>query len=97
MGNYNNFAHFYDIFTLDVDYKGRTEYLIKIFEKWDKKPSLLLDFACGTGNFSAEFSKFGIDVIGVDCSEGMLAVAQDKNCGLKNPVLPFDQRESPFV
>ena len=75
MGNYNNFSLFYDIFTCDVEYKARTEYIMKIFEKWDKKPTLLLDFACGTGNFSVQFSKKGIDVIGVDCSEGMLATA----------------------
>ena len=87
MGNYNNFSPFYDIFTYDVDYKKRTEYLLEIFEKWDKMPTLLLDFACGTGNFSVEFAKKGIDVIGVDKSEGMLAVAMDKNTRLKNKVL----------
>ena len=94
MGNYNNFSPFYDIFTSDVDYKSRARYLMKIFEKWDKKPSLMLDFACGTGNFSAEFSKMGIDVIGVDCSEGMLAVATDKNRRLKNKVLYLNQSGS---
>lgn len=91
MGNYNNFSHFYDILTYDVDYKGRGEYLLKIFEKWDKKPTLMLDFACGTGNFSVQFAKQGIDVIGVDSSEGMLAVAMDKNKGLKNRVLYLNQ------
>ncbi|MBO5852453.1 MAG: class I SAM-dependent methyltransferase [Clostridia bacterium] len=94
MGNYNNFSLFYDIFTLDVDYKGRTEYLLKIFNKWDKTPKLLLDFACGTGNFSIQFAKRGIDVIGVDSSEGMLAAAQDKNKGLKNKVLYLNQSGS---
>lgn len=94
MGNYNIFSHFYDIFTIDVDYKGRTEYLMKVFEKHDKKPTLLLDFACGTGNFSVQFSKLGIDVIGVDSSEGMLAAAQDKNRRLKNKVLYLNQSGS---
>ena len=94
MGNYNNFSLFYDIFTCDVDYKARTDYILKIFEKWDKKPTLLLDFACGTGNFSVQFAKKGIDVIGVDCSEGMLAAAMDKNCRLKNKVLYLSQSGS---
>ncbi len=94
MGNYNNFSPFYDIFTYDVDYKGRTDYLMKIFEKWDKKPSLMLDFACGTGNFSVELAKQGIDVIGVDCSEGMLSVAMNKNRNLKNKVLYLNQSGS---
>ncbi len=94
MGNYNNFSHFYDIFTYDVDYKKRADYIMEIFEKWDKKPTLLLDFACGTGNFSALFAEKGIDVIGVDSSEGMLAVAMDKNAKLKNKVLYLNQTGS---
>ncbi len=94
MANYNNFSPFYDIFTYDVDYKKRADYITSIFEKWDKKPSLLLDFACGTGNFSVQFAKMGIDVIGVDCSEGMLALAMDKNAKLKSPVLYLNQKGS---
>lgn len=94
MGNYNNFSHFYDIFTYDVDYKGRTEYLIKIFERFDKRPTLMLDFACGTGNFSEQFAKKGIDVIGVDKSDGMLAIAMDKNANLENKVLYLNQSGS---
>ncbi len=84
MGNYNNFSHFYDILTFDVDYTARASYIMKIFEEMDKKPSLLLDFACGTGNFSVQFAKMGIDVIGVDPSDGMLCEAQYKNAKLKS-------------
>ena len=65
-----------------------------IFKEKDKTPSLLLDFACGTGNFSVEFSKMGIDVIGVDMSEGMLCEARDKNEGLEKPVLYLCQKGS---
>ena len=65
-----------------------------IFKEKDKIPSLLLDFACGTGSFSVEFSKMGIDVIGVDMSEGMLCEARDKNEGLEKPVLYLCQKGS---
>ncbi|MBQ5911465.1 MAG: methyltransferase domain-containing protein [Clostridia bacterium] len=87
MANYNNFSPFYDIFTNNVDYKARARYLISVFEKHGKKPNLLLDFACGTGSFSVQFAKMGIEVIGVDKSEGMLALAAEKNEGLKTRVL----------
>ena len=63
-----------------------------LFLRFDKKPQLLLDFACGTGGFSTEFSKMGVEVIGVDSSEGMLCVANEKNAGLKLPVLYLNQR-----
>lgn len=79
MSMYDAFSRYYDDLTGDVDYKKRTEYLLSLFEKYDKKPSLLLDLACGTGGFSVELSKSGIEVIGVDISEGMLDCAK-KNC-----------------
>lgn len=87
MGYYNNFSYFYDALTQNVNYKKRTKYLLSLFEKYDKRPTLLLDVACGTGNFSVEFAKNGIDVIGVDKSEGMLALAQEKNDSVDKKVL----------
>lgn len=76
---YSNFATVYDSLMYDVDYKKRTSYLLKLFKKYGKKPTLLLDVACGTGSFSNEFAKKGIEVIGADMSEEMLSVAREKS------------------
>ena len=76
---YDNFSAVYDSLMYDADYKKRTAYLLKLFKKYGKKPTLLLDLACGTGNFSNEFSKNGIEVIGIDMSEDMLSVAREKS------------------
>ena len=76
--DYDVFSHYYDLLTQDVDYKSRTEYLIKLFNKYGKTPSLLLDLGCGTGGFSLEFAEKGIDVIGVDPSFGMVSVAKER-------------------
>lgn len=76
---YNTFAEFYDELTYDVDYKKRTAYLIKLFKKYDKMPTLLLDVACGTGGFSNEFAKQGVEVIGADMSEEMLNIARQRS------------------
>ena len=46
---YTCFAENYDLLMQDVNYKERTEYLLSVFESYSKKPSLLLDLACGTG------------------------------------------------
>ena len=48
---------------------------------------MLLDLACGTGGFSNEFAKRGIDVIGVDISEEMLAAARQNSAECKTDVL----------
>ncbi len=76
--SYSEFASVYDILQKDVDYRSRSEYLAELFRKYDRLPTLLLDLACGTGGFSLEFSKKGIDVIGVDPSVEMLSVAREK-------------------
>lgn len=87
MANYDDFSVCYDRFTEDVDYSARTERLLELFNKYDQKPTLMLDLACGTGSFSYSFAENGIEVIGVDCSEGMLAAALSKQGhGSHNPL-----------
>ncbi len=76
--SYEAFASVYDVLMQNVDYKKRSEYLLRIFKRFDRKPTLLLDLACGTGCFSAEFLNQGIDVIGVDASEEMLNIARER-------------------
>ena len=61
---------------------------VNIDKIWRKKtirklrahqPSLILDIATGTGDFAVAASKLaGVEVVGIDISEGMLAVAREK-------------------
>ena len=76
--SYSEFADVYDILMKDAKYKKRTAYLWKLFKTHGKTPKLLLDLACGTGEFSCAFAMKGVEVIGVDMSEDMLAVAREK-------------------
>lgn len=76
--SYTDFAYVYDALMGDVNYLSRTEYILNLFERFDRKPTLLLDIACGTGGFSIELAKKGIEVIGTDMSEDMLSVAREK-------------------
>lgn len=84
---YNDFARYYDILMEDADYEGRTEYILSLFERFDAKPELLLDLACGTGEFSNRMANKGISVIGVDISEEMLTVARQKSDEQGNNIL----------
>lgn len=76
--SYHEFAAFYDLLQADVNYDARADYLMSLFSKYDRLPTLLLDVACGTGGFSLRFKKRGIDVIGVDPSYEMLSIARQK-------------------
>lgn len=76
---YSEFANVYDALMRDADYTARSKYLLSLFEKFDRKPTLLLDLACGTGGFSNKFSKEGVQVIGVDVSAEMLSIARENS------------------
>lgn len=76
---YSDFADVYDLLMGDADYTARAAYLLSLFERFDKKPSLILDLACGTGGFSNRFAAEGIQVIGVDVSPEMLMLAKEKS------------------
>lgn len=90
--SYKNFASVYDRLMTDVSYQKRTQYLLKLFKKHGKVPTLLLDLACGTGGFSNEFALKGIEVIGADMSEEMLSVARENSQSSGTNILFLCQR-----
>ena len=73
-----SFADFYDALTETVEYPRRAAYFDAILKKYGNGDPLLLDLACGTGSLSIEMAKLGYDVIGVDGSYDMLAIAREK-------------------
>lgn len=86
--SYQYFAEYYDILTQNIPYAKRGEYFnALITENGGKKGGLLLDLACGTGSLSEVMAGFGYDVIGVDASEEMLAVALDKRYSSGHDIL----------
>lgn len=95
MRPYSALARHYDAFTEDVGYKERTDYIIGLMSRFGHTPRTLLDLACGTGGFSAELALRGIEVIGADISEEMLAAAQSRmyTLGANVLLLRQDMRE----
>jgi len=93
-GSYTALARCYDIFTKNMDYKKRTEYICALLSRAGAKPGdLVLDLACGTGTYTYALLKRGYDVIGVDASPEMLQVAQEKAHALEiQPPLLLCQR-----
>lgn len=90
--SYNEFADVYDVLMKDAKYKKRAAYLARLFKLHGKMPTLLLDLACGTGGFSSIFAQKGIEVIGVDMSEEMLAVAGEKSAEEGTDILYLCQK-----
>lgn len=71
---YEYFFKFYDYLMNDVKYD---EY-VDLIKKYADKDSLLLDVACGTGNVLVKLLKNGYNVSGLDISDEMLLICQEK-------------------
>ena len=87
MAAYADFAFFYDKLTDAPEYEKRCEYIVDLLAENGISKGILLDLACGTGNFSEYLSDRGFDVIGTDASEEMLSVALEKSMGKEKKVL----------
>jgi SAM-dependent methyltransferase len=71
------FARIYDACYPDKDYAGEATWIVgECVRVSGVMPSRVLDVACGTGRHAQAFSAAGIDVVGVDRSEDMLAIAR---------------------
>lgn len=78
MSAYEFLALSYDRLTNDVDYGAAVSFYEQIMAREGVSPRSAVDLACGTGSVTALLAKKGIPVIGVDLSEEMLSVAQQK-------------------
>lgn len=82
MESYKDFAQIYDLFMNDVPYKKWVLYLKRIWNKYNFNPKLIAELGCGTGNITIQLSNKNYDMIGIDISEDMLAIAKQKSEGL---------------
>ncbi len=87
MSSYGRLADSYDLFTADVEYSVWADYYEEIFRRFHAKPEMILDLACGTGSLTVALAQRGYDMIGVDASSDMLAVAMQKTQEL--PAMPL--------
>lgn len=79
---YNAVASVYDKLNAEIDYVAWADFLEECFRRFlPKRPSLVLDLACGTGSMTLELCRRGYDMIGIDGSADMLAVAFDRANG----------------
>ncbi len=78
MDCYENLAVSYDRLTNDVDYRAVVDFYWQILAREGLRPRTAVDLACGTGSVTVLMAEKGLQVIGVDLSEEMLTVAQQK-------------------
>lgn len=76
--SYDIFSSVYDILTDNVDYEKISNKICSLLSQFGINGGLLLDLGCGTGTLSFMLEEKGFDIIGVDISEDMLSVANEK-------------------
>lgn len=76
---YDDICEVYDLFYNDKKYSAECEYLHALIGKYGNGGKMVLDIACGTGRHMEGLRKIGYRVNGLDCSEGMLKIASDRN------------------
>lgn len=77
-GTYDALASCYDAMTEDVNYPAWADFLEKLFSREKRPVHTILDLACGTGTMTFLLADRGYEMIGVDFSPEMLAVAAEK-------------------
>ncbi len=92
---YNDFAKIYDRFQ-EIDYDEFVDFYKKIFAENNFYPETVIDLGCGSGEISLRMSKSGYKIVGVDISEDMLAIAQDKAFEQGSDILFLNQDMAEF-
>lgn len=82
MSCYGPLAAWYDRLTGDVPYAQFADFYEAEFARQGGEFCLLLDFCCGTGTLTAEMTRRGYELIGVDASVDMLMQAREKTAAL---------------
>jgi ubiquinone/menaquinone biosynthesis C-methylase UbiE len=75
---YENLAFSYDELTYDIPYEKILTFWETLLARYRVQPQSVLDLACGTGSLSVLLAERGYRVLGLDCSEQMLTMAQQK-------------------
>lgn len=85
---WNFYARSYD--NLAKHFRPYQELVVEVCDHIDRiaagRTLRILDAGCGTGNYSWELSRRGHEVVGIDSSSAMLALAEAKKSTYRSPI-----------
>lgn len=91
MEAYTDFAYVYDTFMDETPYEMWRDRLVVMMKEDGIEDGLVLDLGCGTGTLTELLAKAGYDMIGVDYSQEMLSIAQEKRAASGQNILYLEQ------
>lgn len=76
------YSRYYDLLYRDKDYAGEAAYVRGLLERHAPGARRIIEIGCGTGGHACELAALGLEVFGVDMSDGMLEAAEMKRTAL---------------
>ena len=73
-----SYAKIYDLLYEEKPYQEESNYIHRLIQKHRPGASRMLELGCGTGNHAEHLAKFNYDIVGIDASSHMIALAQEK-------------------
>ncbi|HVF40003.1 MAG TPA: class I SAM-dependent methyltransferase [Gemmatimonadaceae bacterium] len=78
MSVFGAYARYYDLLYGDKDYSGEASYVASLLSAHSPDARSILEIGCGTGAHAAELARLGYSVTGIDLSDGMLQLAEER-------------------
>lgn len=91
MEQYTDFASVYDELMDETPYEQWCENVLQVLKEFSIEDGLVLELGCGTGSMTELLAANGYDMIGVDYSEEMLNIAQNKKTESGHDILYLNQ------
>lgn len=91
MEQYTDFASVYDELMDETPYEQWCENVLHVLKEFSIEDGLVLELGCGTGSMTELLAAKGYDMIGVDYSEEMLNIAQNKKTESGHDILYLNQ------
>ncbi len=73
--NFRKYARLYNLFNQEKDYRGESSYISALIRQYGAGGTTLLELGCGAGGHAVEFKKEGFEVLGIERSAEMAALA----------------------
>lgn len=83
---FSDYAQYYDLLNQQKDYKHEVDYVISLLNKFAPDANNLLELGCGTGLHAINLAENDYHITGVDQSQDMIYMAQERLKTLPNSI-----------
>lgn len=82
MSVFGVYARYYDLIYRDKDYCQEADFVHALVERFAPEGKTILELGCGTGGHAEHLVRSGFDIHGVDISDDMLKIAEERRMKL---------------